>query len=154
MNLGDRSSGDCRFIKRREQSGERAREFGLDQGTRLGAWERRQAILQARKVDGDFLAEEIGPRRQELAELDETRSEFAESGGEPLARARPDRAAAACKQPGEPQERPSAGDGIQWKEGVVSREGQADPNQAHQVADTAQKPESGLDRVRDARPNG
>jgi hypothetical protein len=43
--------------------------------------------LQARQIEGDFLAEEIGARRQKLAELDEAWPQLAECRGEALARA-------------------------------------------------------------------
>src|SRR5271157_689899 len=88
MDLGNRCRRDCGFVERRKQRLERTGELGLDQRTRLASGERRQAVLQARQIEGDLLAEEIGSGRQKLAELDEARPELAEGRGEPLTRAR------------------------------------------------------------------
>jgi len=87
MDLGDRCRRDCVLVKRRKQRFERTGELGLDQRTRLASRKRRQAVLQARQIEGDLLAEEIGSGRQQLAKLDEARPQLAECRGEPLTRA-------------------------------------------------------------------
>jgi hypothetical protein len=58
-----------------------------------GKW--RQPILQHREIGGDLVAEQIGPGRQHLTELDKGRTDFLESGREPLTG--PRRAAAPAK---------------------------------------------------------
>jgi len=87
MNLGNRCRRNCGLVKRSKQTFERIGELGLDQRARLASRKRRQTVLQARQVEGDLLAEEIGSSRQELAELDKARPELAECRGEPLTRA-------------------------------------------------------------------
>ena len=89
MTSRSRSCGrDSGFVERRKQHFERPAELGLDQRPRLASRKGRQAILQARQIEGDLLAEEIGSGRQELAELDEARPQLAKCRGEPLTRAR------------------------------------------------------------------
>ena len=141
MDLGDRSRCYRAFVKGCEQIVERAGEFGLDQRPRLGARERRELVLQAGEIGSDLLAEEIGSGRQQLAELYKARPQLFERGGEPLTRSRPDPAAAACKQMAEPHKRHCGRDGRQRRQRVVPREGQADPDQPHKIADAAQKSE-------------
>ena len=154
MNLSDRGGGDRPFVERCEQAPQWTAEFGLDQGARRSAGKRRQAVLQARQIEGDFLAEDIGSSGQQLAELDKARPQFVERGGEPLTGARPERAAATRKQPAEAQQWRGTGDGLQRKERVVPCQCQADPHQARKIAQAVKDPEIGSQQVRDARPNG
>src|SRR5208283_1341851 len=117
-----------------------------DQRPRLAAREGRQAVLQARQVGGDRLAEKIGPGRQQLSELDEARAHFGERRGQPLARARLGRIGTASEQAGDAQQRGSSGNRIQREQRVVPREGQANSDKANEVAGAAQKPERRLTR--------
>jgi hypothetical protein len=87
MNLGNRCCRECGFVEGREQHFERAGELDLDPRPRLTSRKGRQAVLQARQIESDLLAEQIGSRRQELAELDKARTQLAERRGEALARA-------------------------------------------------------------------
>src|SRR6516165_6948641 len=104
MNLGNRGSRDCGFNKRRKQSFERKGELALDQRTSLRSWKWGQAILQARQIEGDLFAEEIGSGRQELAEFDEARPELGEGRGEALPRAQRAGAPTARKATAEAEE--------------------------------------------------
>jgi hypothetical protein len=52
------------------------------------------------------------------------------------------------------KKRHRGGDRIQGKQGVVTCEGQSDPDQPGKVAGALQKPKPGLEGVRDAKPNG
>jgi len=113
MDLGDGSGCYRTLVKGCEQTIEWAGELGLDKGLRLGARERREAVLQAGQIGSDLLAEEIGPGRQKLAELNEARPQFFERGGEPLTRSRQDPAAAACKQMTKPHKGHCGRDGRQ-----------------------------------------
>ena len=63
---------------------DRAFEFGLDGGARLGAREWREPVLQARQVVRDAFAHQVGAGAQHLAELDETGPEILERAGEAL----------------------------------------------------------------------
>src|SRR5215469_6938928 len=87
MDLGNRGSRNRDFVKRRKQRFERSGELALDQDASLRSGEWRQAVLQAREIDGDLFAEKIGPGRQELAEFDEARTQFAECRDKALPRA-------------------------------------------------------------------
>jgi len=88
MNLGNRGSRDCGFIKRRKQSFEREGELALDQRTSLRSWKWGQAILQARQIESDLLTEQIGSCRQQLAELYKARPELTKRRSETLTRTR------------------------------------------------------------------
>ena len=154
MDLGDGSSGYRSLVEGCEQTVERAGELGLDQGPRLRARERRELVLQTGEIGGDLLAQEIGSGGQKLAELDEARPQFFEGGGEPLTRSRQDPAAASCKQMTKPHKRHCGRDGGQRRQRIVPGERKTDPDQPHKIADAAQQPESGSERVRGARQNG
>ena len=65
-----------------------------------------------------------------------------------------DRAAAAREQTAEPHKRRGRRNGPQRRQRIVPRERQADADQAREIAEAAQKPELGSERVRGARPNG
>ena len=110
--------------------------------------------MQACQIESDLLAEEIGSGRQELAELDEAGSQLGKRRGEPLTRAPSCADRTAREGAGDTREGRGRGDGIQRKQRVVPREGQADPDEPSKVAGTLQQPELGSERVRDAKPNG
>jgi hypothetical protein len=154
MNLGNRCRCDCGFVKRCKQRFERTGELDLDQRARFASRKRRQAVLQACQIESDLLAEEIGSGRQELAELDEAGSQLGKRRGEPLTRAPSCADGTAREGAGDTREGRGRGDGIQRKQRVVPREGQADPDEPSKVAGTLQQPGPGSERVRDAKPNG
>ena len=141
MDLGDRCGRDRGFVERREQRLERTGELGLDQRSRLASREWRQPILQARQIEGDLLAEEIGSGRQKLAKLDKARAQLPECRGEPLTGARRSDGTAAREGAAQPQQGSSGRDGVQRKERVVPRQGHTDPDQPGEVAGTPQQPE-------------
>ena len=67
---------------------------------RLGAGERRHAVLQLRELVGDVGRQQVAPRREHLAELDEDRAELLERQAQPLAA----RAAPPALEPGRRRE--------------------------------------------------
>ena len=82
MNLGDRGGGDrlAEFGKQRLQ----LHAMGcFDDGAGLGHREGRHPVLQGREVLRDLHADDIGPRRQELAEFHIGRAEPGHRGREP-----------------------------------------------------------------------
>ena len=85
MDLRDRRGGDRFGLEFAEQAFERRAEAVLDGPFRLGAREGRHAGLQRGEVVGDFLADQIGPHGERLAELDEAGTERDQRGGEPFA---------------------------------------------------------------------
>ena len=80
MHLGDRRRGnrgsetDVGLIERTIKGGD-------DDGFRLGLRKRRHAVLQAFEAAGDVGADNVRPRRHELAELDVSRAEFGQRRG-------------------------------------------------------------------------
>ncbi len=139
MDLGDRGGGDRGFVERCEQGFERPLELGFDRRARLGTRKRRQSILQGRQIGGDLLAQQIGPGRQQLAELDEARPHFVERRGKPLAGARGGGPASAREQPGDPQVKGDDRDAGKRKQRIVARQDQPDCGQAGEVAQAAQQ---------------
>ena len=71
MHLGNRRRSDRRFVETGVTGLQRCTEVGFDH--RFGSGERkgRQAVLQAGQIGRGLLAQDIGARRQRLAELDE-----------------------------------------------------------------------------------
>ncbi len=133
MDLRDRGRGDRGFVETREPAVERRRELRFDQRPRLVPGKGRQAILQAREILGDLLAQQIGAGRKQLAELDKAGPQFAEGGGEPLAWAGGGGRAATAQQPHCAQQRRGAGYLIAKRHGreqrVMPRQRQADPQE-------------------------
>ena len=82
MHLRDRGGGDggpeagIDFVQRLV-------ERGGDGGFRLALRERRHLVLQAFEIARDRLADHVGPGGHELAELDVSRPELGQRGGEP-----------------------------------------------------------------------
>ena len=74
MDLRDRGGRD-RLAELGEDRLDRPVRRRLDRGARLRHREGRHPVLQGREVLGDLHADDIGPRRQELAELDIGRAE-------------------------------------------------------------------------------
>ena len=75
-------------------------EFELDRSAGHRPGQRRQAVLQECQIGGDLLAEQVGPGRQQLAELDKARAELVECCGQALTGARRQAPAPAREQPG------------------------------------------------------
>ncbi len=103
MDLRDRGGGNRGFVEGLEQGVERLGEFGLDRGPRRRTRKGRQPVLQAGEIGGDLVTQQIGARRQHLAELDKARAELVEGGGKALAGARRRPAPPSREQPGDPQ---------------------------------------------------
>ena len=82
MHLRDRGRGDRR-AERRVGLRQRLAERGHDHGLGLGLRERRHLVLQRFQIARQRDADDVGPRRQELAELDVGRPELGQRGGEP-----------------------------------------------------------------------
>ena len=69
MDLRDGGGGN-RFAETDEEIVDRAAERALDGGDRLAARKGRHPVLQLGEVERHVVADDVGPRRQELAELD------------------------------------------------------------------------------------
>ena len=82
MHLRDRGRGDRR-AERRVGLRQRLAERGDDHRLGLGLRERRHLVLQRFQIARQRHADDVGPRRQELAELDVGRPELGQRGGEP-----------------------------------------------------------------------
>jgi hypothetical protein len=85
MNLRDRGGGERRHVEAAEQLSHRTPERFLDAGPRGLAGEGRHAILQLRELVRDVVREQVAPRRDHLAELDEYRPEILERPAQTLA---------------------------------------------------------------------
>ena len=81
MYLRDRGRGDRR-AELREHLAQRLGERGRNRGFRLGLRERRHPVLQRFQVARQCGPDDIGTRREELAELDVGRAEPRQRGGE------------------------------------------------------------------------
>ncbi len=142
MNLGDRRGSDRRVVEGGEQGGERLTELGLDDGACVGSRERRQPILQLRQIGGELLAEQIGARREQLAELDEARTECVQRRGEAQPRAsRHARRVARAQQAQHGEQRQQHDDAVEQKERIVARQDKADLDQPGEIAAGAQEGE-------------
>jgi hypothetical protein len=95
VDLRDRGGADWFRIDAGEKAFQRPVESRLDFALDRCERHRRQAVLQAHQVAGGFLADQVGPGRQRLAELDRRRSDRLE-GSRVVGLARLDRA-----QPGQ-----------------------------------------------------
>ena len=88
VHLRDRGRRD-RFAETEEQLVDRPAERTFDGGDGLGHRKGFHAILQQGEVERDVVADDVGPRRQELAELDVGRAEPGDGSGQPVAAAAP-----------------------------------------------------------------
>jgi hypothetical protein len=86
MDLGDRGGGHRLVVEAFEQFLDRAAELFLDDPARLAAGKGRQAVLKLRQIGGDRFPDQIGPGRQDLPQLDEAGSQFAQRRRQPLPR--------------------------------------------------------------------
>jgi hypothetical protein len=84
VHLRDRGGGDRLLVEAVEQLFQWPAELVLDSRSNVVEREGRQAILQLRQVGCDLLAEQVGPARQSLTQLDERRAGVLERAGELL----------------------------------------------------------------------
>ena len=96
VHLGDRGRRERRLVEALEDLGDRPAVGALDDRARLGARERRHAVLQLRELVGDVLGQQVAPGRERLAELDEDRPQPLQREADALAA----RAAARALEPG------------------------------------------------------
>src|SRR5664280_1950185 len=85
MDLSNRRARHRRSIEAREDGVDRLAERVLDDGARHGVGKRRDAILQPGQLVGDVGGQEVAPRREHLAELDEDGAEPLETQAQALA---------------------------------------------------------------------
>ena len=147
MHLGHRGGRD-RLAELHEGLGERAVEGGLDDADRDRAWKRRNAVLQALEISDRGRPDEIGTRRQELAELHVGWPETTHSDAEAIAgRRHPWPRDHLCH--GKRQARLDRhGAGIDAREDALARQDEAGPRQAPDMA------QRGQHRFRASKPNG
>ena len=86
MHLRDRGRGD-RLAEALVELADRPAERALDGRDRLGLREGLHAVLQQGEIERDVVADDVRPRRQELAELDIGWAEPRDRVGQPLAAA-------------------------------------------------------------------
>ena len=112
-------------------------EGGLDHADRLLLWERRNPVLQLLEIEGGIHADDVGPRRQELAELDVGGAEPRQSA---LQRTRPCAEARPFQHPpelqGEAQMRRQLG-GVDERQPAFARQNEADPGTTDEIDDGA-----------------
>ena len=85
VHLRDRGGGNRLFVEAAEQLFQRPVELVLDGRSDLVEREGRQAVHELRQVGCDLLAEQVGPARQRLTQLDERRAGVLERARELLA---------------------------------------------------------------------
>ena len=132
MHLRDRGGGDGGT-----EAGidlvHRLAERGGDDGFRLALRERRHLVLQAFEIARDLLADHVGAGGHELAELDVSRPELGERGGEPARAvfgARPfDQAGERDRRLGRQRQRPR----IDQREHAFAREHETGARQAGEM---------------------
>jgi hypothetical protein len=137
MHLGDRGRRDRRVVEAGEEGLERASELRLDGPSRLRAGERRQPVLQIRQVGRQLLADQVGARRQELAQLDEARSQFGQCPGQLLPG--PSLGPVARHQARQPDHARRDAGLLERRQGVVPRQRSRDCQQAPAQAQRAQQ---------------
>jgi len=74
VHLSDRRRGDRRVVELREELGNRKAEILLDHLLDVLDRKRANVVLQAPQLRDDVGREHVGPRREQLAELDERRA--------------------------------------------------------------------------------
>ena len=83
VHLPDRRRGDRPFLEREERLLDREVELALDHTAHLVEGERSDVVLQAAQLGDDVRRDHIGPRREQLAELDERRPELVQHLAQP-----------------------------------------------------------------------
>ncbi len=96
VHLSDRRRRQGNRFETAEDVRDRPSKGPLDGGDGGFTAERRHAILQLRQFIGDVGGQQVAPRRQHLAELDEDRTQFLQRQTQPLRAG----AAAAALEPG------------------------------------------------------
>ena len=104
VNLGDRRRGHRRRCELGEQFAQRASEIRFDRSNRLLRWKRRHAVLQLGQLIGDVERQQVAAGGQNLAELDEDRTQRLQRQPQPDCRWLPVTPPEAddARQPGEP----------------------------------------------------
>ena len=136
MHLGDRRRGD-RFAKFDEQRIDRRAERGFQRGDSSGAVDRRHAVLELLQFDRDPRSNDVGPRGEELAELDVGRAEPVDrrrQAAETLRAAPRQEIGEKQRQAGERRQRR----GIEIDEGAFAGEDVAGPSQPENVSKVGQ----------------
>ena len=96
MYLTDRGRRNRDRVERREQRLQRRIEFALDHRAVLFEREWRDRVLKQAQLGRDIRGNKVGPRRQQLPELDEGRAELVEQ----LAQVAPHDSATDCSDGG------------------------------------------------------
>ena len=87
MHLRDRGRGQRLLLELRKHFGDGLAVGLFDDLPRDGAVERRHAILQLHQLVRDVVGQQVAPRRDRLAELDEDRTQLLEREPQPFASA-------------------------------------------------------------------
>ena len=135
MHLRDRRGRD-RGAERREGLAQRLAERGRDRGFGLGLRERRHAVLQRLEIARERRSDDIGARREELAELHVGRPEPRQRGGKPDRRA--------CG--GRPLDQPRDAQSKPRRRGQLRRIGKAEHALAREHETRARETEQMADR--------
>ncbi len=104
VHLPDRRGSHRLLVEIEEQPRDRVAELLLDHPLRLRERERAHVVLKRTQLRDDVRRNDVGPRRQQLPELDERRAELLEH----LAQMLPARGRAALRRSGEPRLRRAA----------------------------------------------
>ncbi len=78
VHLADRRGRDRRLAELQERLLEREAQLVLDDLAHLGEGERRHVVLEPAQLGDDVRRDDVGPGREQLAELDERRTELVE----------------------------------------------------------------------------
>ncbi len=78
MHLADGRGRDRRLVELEEELVDREPELLFDDLLRLLEGERRDLVLERLQLEDDVRRDDVRPRREELAELDEGRAELVE----------------------------------------------------------------------------
>ena len=134
MHLRDRGRGDRR-AERRVGLRQRLAQRGDDHRLGLGLRERRHLVLQRFQIARQRHADDVGPRRQELPELDVGRPELGQRGGEPASRAGAGRPLDQPRELDRGLRRPRQRRGIGQREHALAREHEAGAGEAGEMGD-------------------
>ena len=85
VHLADRGRGDRGRIEVQEEPLERVAQIVLDHPLGLLERERAHVVLERSQLDDDVRRDDVGPRREQLPELDEGRAELVEQLAQMLA---------------------------------------------------------------------
>ena len=78
VHLADRRRGERHLVELGEQPLDRLAELLADRPLDIGERERPHVVLKAAQLGDDVRRHDVGPRREQLAELDERRAELVE----------------------------------------------------------------------------